>query len=207
MSMFPPELVKVDALIGAGMVNVLGIKGTKQQPQNVDMGGISVVFDVAAGGYAGAEFVNAKDAATFSIAGGAGTTRQVLGPVGFDPNLIINTNSQNCRVLGLTTFFTFDAAGIAAFAGKTIGFQLGMTDPRNTASGEIPIHEEKAVIVAGGLTQRISANPALWNGLIPNPFALAVTLLSYDGTVFPANTTGRVHLSVARAALHQQLPS
>lgn len=206
MSTRPPNLTKCDALIGSGIVAIYGIKGADSNPQSVDTACVDLVHDMGAGGFAGASYQNATEVAS-SINGVASSGRTLIAPVGFSALTFIATTNQWARVQGITGFVTFDAAGLAAFAGKTIGIQIGLTDPANLAAGEIPIHEERIVVPAAGLIVRISCNPALWKGIVPWPMALTCTFISFDATVFPANTTGRMFVSAFKAAINQQLPT
>lgn len=195
MSLIPPDLVKTDGnMIGPGMSSVLGIKGAKSQPQAIDMAAIQPTYDVQQGGFT-FDQTSCKSGvwASTSIAGVASSAFPMLGPLGWqltarDP-VIQTVNGQNGRVLTFDGEITFDAAGIAAFAGKTLWLEAVIGDTLISPTRSIWMHVFEILCVAGKTRYPIYMGATNWLGFIPWPYSLFLRPRSVDGTVFPANTT------------------
>jgi len=213
MSMRAAELIAAD-IIGAknGVEESLNVKGTKTVPNLVDVAAIDLMFDVASGGFgvdqSGKVSIASTGDLTTLVGVNAGSIIAV-GPTGFSyagvlAGPLLSLNRENCRVLGVGATLTLDAAGLAAFLGKRIGFHWEWRDIDNNPN--YTFMSEDVAIVAGQNSYRRGIPSGVWNGLVPLQLAFTFTIQSHDGTNFPANTTLRFGLSTFKRAIGAQVP-
>lgn len=198
-------LTPIDGTPGLGTAETLGIKGAAIVfPTEVDMESpLRTVLDVGGGGWVTVQSHFAKEAAT-AIGGTSGRTVPIFGPAGYvlgGINVLAGvTNERNLRVIGTNMTLVFDAAGIAAFAGKRVQMRVTAVGPTatDTAQIETPVY----TLVAGELTLRM-AGAKIWP--LPASWKLHMSVVVLDGTVYPANTTQAIDVVAISAKVTRQL--
>lgn len=189
--MIPWVPSEADMPIKDGITETLTLKGLVTTPPALNVGGIQPTYDVGAGGFAAGRIVT-DTANAASIAAVTSASFLLIAPIGFTLAGALNTpnislNKENARVLGVGTRVTFDAAGAAAFAGKEVHIQYELRALTNSPNW--PVWTDRFTAAAAILNYRRQLDSNYWKGLVPYQLALSVSIVSADGTAFPANTT------------------
>lgn len=192
----------IDAQIGAGLAGVLGLKGTRQAPSDIDFGDCGIKWDLGQGGFAGLQTIHGQ-VLTSAINGVSSQTKEMIAPNGI-ANVVVPASSLNCRVDGCYAILVFDAAGAAAFAGKRVAVywsKFSVVD-----NFQVDCFGVVDTVVAAQIGYRLwpATPPKL---LIPDTFRFRATIISLDGTVFPANTTWNTGVTGYKQYLHAQVAS
>ena len=187
--MIPPDLQKIDgSAFGKAIEQDLGIKGLRVTPPAVDMSHVACTYDLstldpARGplGGSGGIAINGVSLLNVPLIGPRGWTVSTRTP-------LIPTDEENARVRGIFVDLVFDAAGSAAFNGKVVWFYLHFVPSPFTTT--CPFFYASQTIATGRNSYfQNNMQPAMWRGSLPWYWGLQGTVLSQDGTVFPANTT------------------
>lgn len=198
----------IDNSFSKMLTGILGIKGTQSTPVQADMESVLMMLDVGQGGFSVASAL-CQASADNTIAGVNSKHNQFIYPTGYLVAAGSNTNASGGysekvhRILSASLVITFDAAGLVAFAGKTVTTTWRVI---TVGGNSVPICQETFTIgtpttYRGYLYRLINYVPMLLNGM-----TLYVTTASDDGTNFPANTTCKLYVAAVQREIGSQLP-
>lgn len=209
------QKIKIEADYGAAMYRVLKMQDTVNRPDFMNGEMVQPVIDVGFGGYNQMEPKQAPRASV-SIAGIATPRWVMIGVQGIrsvfaagvtDLNATIQLNNENARILSGYCKVTFDAAGLAAWAGKTIRFRSRYYSESGTAAYNIAIVD---VALGAALSYEVFMvqQMSLRDLVVPSPLSLALTItdITGPGAAWPANSVLEGTVSAIIQARHAQLP-
>lgn len=195
-----PGITSINPRNQKGLQYLFDINDPQSNPESIDMQAIQPTIDMSFGGVARLhDYENLLSVAQSgsSIAGVQTKTWQILSPgnaVGADNQIVVPVGYHFVS-WGLKTNLYFDAAGIAAFAGKYCSCEVLLFTPNND---EI-IKYHGTELTASGVrlyapgfrtTENITRNHIC---VIPAGCRIRLVWWSQDGTVFPANTVVRYY--------------
>jgi len=198
------------------VADALQMEGVTRAPGVLNTDVVNVVYDLAGGGgggMPGRTIISGQNTGN-NVAGLIAPDFRVLGdpnvstsPLKDNADILPGTNTFETRVLALSSFLNFDAAGALAFNGKTVNLYLSLLR-QGVAPDAMVVAKTPMWTIATGETQYWWAlDSASWSGYVPAELDLWLTIESADGTAFPANTSWDIYTHMIQQPFWNQLPA
>jgi len=184
------------------LATMLGMEGVNQAPAQLNRDQVQVTTDLLAGGFNGYSMVTGLESSA-AVDGVPSFDRFIAKPIGAALNgPAMATDEVESRVMATRMDLRFDAAGLAAFAGKEIlvflKYNLRQGQPVQPIM-VVRFSVDAAILVYtfspfGAWNGRVGVSATFihtlspWNGWIPAGTLCSWFGSSVDGTNFPANT-------------------
>jgi len=198
------------------IADALQVEGVRRAPGQLNTDVVNVVYDIAGGGgggMPGRRIISGQNTGN-SVAGLIAPDFRVLG----DPNVSVSplkdnvatlpaTDTYETRVLALSMFLNFDAAGALAFNGKGVNVYVSLLRQGVAPDAMIVAKNPQWTIATGETQYWWALDNASWTGYVPPELDLWVTIESNDGTAFPANTVWDIYTHMIQQPYWNQLPA